>query len=325
VFSQTSLYWAALFCSALPVVSAELASTNINIEPRARAAAAAPRSDFRSDATVVLVNVTVRDRANRLVTSLGREEFRLFENKVEQHVAYFAKEEVPVSIGVVFDSSGSMGEKIGTAREAIGHLLKSSNREDEFFLIQFSDRAGIVSDFTGSPEDIQSRLMPAVSKGRTSLLDGIYLGLQHMRHAKNSRKALIVVSDGGDNHSRYSESEIKNLTRESDVQIYAIGLFEPVVTRERSAATLRGPALLEELAQETGGRHYPVKRTADLPDIALTIGSTLRHQYLLGYTSTDLGRDGKYRKVQIKVNPQSSQSAVQADWKRGYYAPGQAE
>jgi len=272
---------------------------------------------------VVLVNVTVRNRANQLVTSLEREDFRLFENKVEQRVAYFAKEEVPVSIGVIFDASGSMGAKIDPAREAVGQLLKPANLEDEFFLIQFSDRPELISDFTASTAEIQNRLRPAVSKGRTSLLDAIYLGLRQMKAARNQRKALIVVSDGGDNHSRYSESEIKNLTRESDVQIYAIGLFEPVATRERSAATLKGPILLEELAQETGGRHFPVDKARTLPDIALNIGSALRHQYLLGYTSTDLSRDGKYRKVQVTVEPHSNQPPLRADWKRGYYGPAQ--
>src|SRR5260370_4372008 len=228
-------------------MGAEWVSARINIEPRSPAAIA-PRTDFRSDAVVVLVNVTVRDRANRPVTSLQREDFCLFENKVEQQVAYFVNEEVPVSIGVIFDSSGSMGAKLTTAREAIGQLLKSSNRYDAFFLIQFSDRPELVSAFTPSPDEVQNRLLTTVSKGRTSLLDGIYLGLHQMKSARNQRRALVVVSDGGDNHSRYSESEIKNLTRESDVQIYAIGLFEPVVTRERSAATLKGPALLDEPA-----------------------------------------------------------------------------
>jgi Mg-chelatase subunit ChlD len=303
-------------------MGAEWVSARVNIEPRSPAAATAPHTDFRSDAVVVLVNVTVRDRANQPVTSLRREDFCLLENKVEQQVAYFATEEVPVSIGVIFDSSGSMGAKLATAREAIGQLLKSTNRDDEFFLIQFSDRPELVSAFTSSPEEVQNRLLTSVSKGRTSLLDGIYLGLQQMKGARNQRRALIVVSDGGDNHSRYSESEIKNLTRESDAQIYAIGLFEPVVTRERSAATLKGPALLEELAQETGGRHFPAHNLGDLPGIAANIGSTLRHQYLLGYTSTDPARDGKYRKVQVKVAPHRFRSALEADWKRGYYAPG---
>jgi Ca-activated chloride channel family protein len=304
-------------------MSAEWVSARVNIEPRSPSASIAPRTDFRSDAVVVLVNVTVRDRANRPVTSLQRQDFCLFENKVEQQVAYFASEEAPVSIGVIFDSSGSMGAKLATAREAIGQLFKSTNRDDEFFLIQFSDRPELVSGFTASPEELQGQLLTTASKGRTSLLDGIYLGLQQMKGARNQRRALIVVSDGGDNHSRYSESEIKNLTRESDVQIYAIGLFEPTVTRERSAATLRGPALLQDLAEQTGGRHFPANNARDLSGIAANIGSTLRHQYLLGYTSTDPARDGKYRKLQVKVAPHRFQSALQADWKRGYYAPGQ--
>src|SRR5262249_38635506 len=201
---------------------------------------------------------------------------------------------------------------------AVGRLLEPANSDDEFFLIQFSDRPDLVSDFTTNTAEIQNRLLPVTSKGRTALLDAIYLGMSQMKNAGNPRKALVIISDGCDNHSRYTESEIKNLTRESDVQIYAIGLFEPIATRERPAATLRGPALLEELAEETGGRRFPADKTGDLPGIALSIGSAIRNQYLLGYTSTDPRRDGKYRKVQVRVNP-----ALRADWKRGYYAPGE--
>lgn len=269
------------------------------------------------------MNVTVRDRANNLVTSLERQDFRLYENKVEQPVAYFAKEEAPVSVGLIFDASGSMGSKIGIARQAVGQLLKPANRDDEFLLVQFSDRPELLTDFTTGIEDLQNRLLPAVSKGHTSLLDAIYLGLQRMKSARNQRKALIVVSDGGDNHSRYSESEIKNVMRESDVQIYAIGLFEPVASRERPAATLKGPVLMEEMAEETGGRHYPVEKVDKLPGIAQSISLALRQQYLLGYTPTDLTRDGKYRKIQVKVSPREATPALRADWKRGYYAPAQ--
>jgi Ca-activated chloride channel homolog len=265
--------------------------------------------------------VTVRDRANHLVTGLEREDFRLFENKVEQRVTYFSKEEAPVSIGVIFDGSGSMGGKIATAREAVGELLKSGNQDDEFFLIQFRDRPELTADFTAPVEELQNRLLPAVSKGRTALLDAICLGLHQMKRARNQRKALIILSDGEDNHSRYSESEIRNLTLESDVQIYAIGMFEPVAGPQRSAASLKGPILMGELSETTGGRHFPANKISALPAIAQSIGSALRRQYLLGYTPMDLARDGRYRKVQVSVVPRRDLPALHADWKRGYFTP----
>jgi Ca-activated chloride channel family protein len=304
-------------------MGADWVSERVHVEPRLPAPTTIPRSDFRAGATVALINVTVRDRANHPVTGLEREDFRLFENKVEQQIKYFANEEAPVSIGVIFDASGSMGDKVGMAREAVAELLKPANYDDEFFLIRISDRPDLATDFTNHGEEIQGRLLPVVSKGRTSLLDGIYLGLQQMKRARNQRKALIVVSDGGDNHSRYSRAEVMNLTRESDVQIHAIGLFEPTPTREQPAATLKGPLLLAELAEETGGRHVPVTKITALPDIAQNIGSAIRRQYLLGYTPSDLTRDGKYRKVQVSIAPQRNQHALRVDWKRGYYAPAQ--
>lgn len=302
------------------MAGADWTSARVHIEPRLQRPAS-PRSDFHAGATLVLVNVTVRDRSNRLVTSLDRGDFRLFENKVEQRVAYFSKDEAPVSAGLIFDSSGSMGRKVETARDAVAQLLKPANLDDEFFLIQFSDRPELIADFTPSGDGLMKGLLP-VSHGRTSLLDGIYFGLEQMKHARNQRKALIIVSDGGDNHSRYSRSEILNLTRESDVEIYAIGLFEPLATRERSAATLQGPALLTELAQETGGRHYPVQKIRALPEVAEDIGFALRQQYLIGYTPTDLAPDGKYRKIQVSVMPSRD---LRADWKRGYVAPAQQQ
>jgi Ca-activated chloride channel family protein len=317
------LFLAATFCGATPAICADWVSERVHIEPRVPAPREIPHSDFRTGVTVALINVTVRDRANHLVTGLEREDFRLFENRVEQQIKYFANEDSAVSIGVIFDASGSMAEKVGLAREAVAELLKPSNYDDEFFLIRISDRPDIAADFTNNGAELQSRLLPVVSKGRTSLLDGIYLGLQQMKRARNQRKALIVLSDGGDNHSRYSRSEVMNLTRESDVQIHAIGLFEPTPTREQPAATLKGPLLLAELAEETGGRHAPVTKISALPDIAHNIGSAIRRQYLLGYTPTDLTRDGKYRRVQVSIAPQRSQHALRVDWKRGYFAPNQ--
>ena len=156
-------------------------------------------------------------------------------------------------------------------------------------------------DFTTHLEEIQNRLTFTQSKGRTALLDAVYMALHTMKKAKNPRKALLIISDGGDNSSRYTESEIKNLVQEADVQIYAIGIFEPMANRGRTPEELSGPSLLSEIAEQTGGRHFAVENLNELPDVAAKIGIELRNQYILGYTPTNQARDGKYRKVQVKL------------------------
>jgi VWFA-related protein len=160
-----------------------------------------------------LINVTVTDPLNRFVTGLEKENFRLFEDKIEQKISHFASEDAPLSIGLVFDTSGSMGNKLTKSREAVAHFFKTANPEDEFFLVEFNDRPELVVDFTTNLESIQNHLTFTQSKGRTALLDAVYLALHKMKKAHNPRKALLIISDGGDNSSRYTESEIKNLVR----------------------------------------------------------------------------------------------------------------
>jgi len=300
----------------------------VNIEPRSKSGdkdkeSAGPRANIRIETLVVQIPVTVTDQLNRFVTGLEKENFRLFEDKAEQTVSYFSNEDSPLSIGLVFDTSGSMGSKLDKSRQAVAQFFKTSNPEDEFFLVEFNDRPTLVSGFTADLEEIQNKLTFTQSKGRTALLDAVYLALHTMKKARNPRKALLVISDGGDNSSRYTESEIKNLVREADVQIYAIGIFEPMGARGRTAEELSGPGLLSEIAEQTGGRHFPVENLADLPDVAAKIGVELRNQYLLGYTPTNGERDGKYRRVQVKVVQPRGLPPLRASWRLGYYAPTQ--
>ena len=189
--------------------------------------------------------------------------------------------------------------------------------------MQFNDRPELVVDFTTNLEDIQNRLTFTQSKGRTALLDAVYLALHKMKKAHNPRKALLIISDGGDNSSRYTESEIKNLVREADVQIYAIGIFEPVASRGRTAEEMNGPGLLSEISEQTGGRHFAVENLNELPDVAAKIGIELRNQYILGYSPTNKERDGKYRKVQVKLVQPRGLPPLTAFWRLGYYAPTQ--
>lgn len=278
---------------------------------------------IRVDTNLVLINVTVTDPLNRFVTGLEAEHFKLLEDKLEQKIATFASEDAPLSVGLVFDASGSMGSKLQKARLATAQFFKTANPEDEFFLVQFNDRPELVQPFTTNTEEIQNRLTFTQAKGRTALLDGVYMALNQMKKAKNTRKAILILSDGGDNSSRYTESEIKNLVREADVQIYAIGIFEPVSARSRSAEELSGPGLLNEMAEQTGGRHFPVENLNDLPDVAAKIGMELRNQYVIGYVPTNGNRDGKYRRVQLKLVQPRGLPPLRPFWRQGYYAPAQ--
>jgi VWFA-related protein len=296
------------------------------IEPRPKPTAKAellPKANIRVDSTLVLIPVTVTDPMNRFVTGLEKENFKLFEDKKEQAVSQFSSEDAPISVGVVFDCSGSMGHKLEKSRMAVAQFFKMANPEDEFFLVQFNDSAQLAQPFTTSLEEIQNKLAFTQSKGRTALLDAVYLALHEMKKARNPRKALLLISDGGDNNSRYTETEIKNLVKEADVQIYAIGIYEPVSGRSRSPEEMAGPGLLTEIAEQTGGRQYQVENLNELPDIAAKIGVELRNQYILGYAPLNTARDGKYRHVQVKLVQPRGLPPLRPFWKQGYYAPQQ--
>lgn len=279
--------------------------------------------DIRVDKTLVLINVTVTDPLNRFVTGLEKEHFRLYEEKVEQEITQFSSEDAPISIGLVFDTSGSMGAKLQKSRQAAAEFFKTANPADEFFLVQFNDRPELVVPFTTDTDKIQSALTFTQSKGRTALLDSVYLAMNEMKKAHNPRKALLIISDGGDNSSRYTETEIKNRVREADVQMFSIGIFESIGGRGRTPEEAAGPGLLNELAEQTGGREYAIENVAELPDIAAKIGIELRNEYILGYTPKNRERDGKYRKVQVKLNQPRGLPPLKAYFRLGYYAPTQ--
>lgn len=281
------------------------------------------QANIRVDTNLVLIPVSVTDPLNRFVTGLEREHFKVFEEKVEQTIVQFASEDAPLSVGLVFDTSNSMGAKLQKSRQAAAQFFKTANSEDEFFLVQFNDRPELVVPFTHSTEEIQNRLTFTQAKGRTAMLDGIYLAMNQMKKAANPRKAVLVISDGGDNSSRYTESEIKNLVREADVQLYAIGIYEPMGGRGRTAEELSGPGLLNDLAEQTGGKHFAIENVNELPDVAAKIGIELRNQYLIGYSPKNQARDGKYRHVQVKLVQPRGLPQLRATWRQGYYAPVQ--
>jgi Ca-activated chloride channel homolog len=274
------------------------------------------------DVNLALVNVTVTDPYDRVVTGLELDNFRIFENNVEQEIQYFSSEDVPISIGVIFDLSGSMANKIGKAKEATLQFFKTANPQDEFFLVSFHDRAELISAFTNSADDLQSRLLSASGKGRTALLDAIYLGLSEMHTARNGKRALLIISDGGDNNSRYNEKDIKRLVREANTQLYSIGIFDRFENRSRTPEELNGPSLLNEVTELSGGRAFSVENINDLPDIATKIGAELRNQYILGYRPSDQSHDARWRKIKIKLRSPRGLPPLSVAAKTGYYAPG---
>jgi Ca-activated chloride channel homolog len=277
-----------------------------------------PGKPIRVDVNLVLLPVTITDLMNHPVTGLERNNFKVFEGKEAQEIRHFSGEDVPVSLGVIFDKSGSMSNKFDRAREAIAEFFKTANPQDEFFMIAFSDKPEELSDFTSSVEDVQGGLLYTMPKGRTALLDAIYLGVSKMRQAKYQKKALLIISDGGDNRSRYTESEIKNLVKEQDVLIYAIGIYDHYFSTDEERL---GPQLLSDITEVTGGRTFTVDNPNDLADVATKIGIELRNQYVLGYRPKNLVADGKWHKVKVKLVAPKGLPPLQVHAKGGYYAP----
>jgi Ca-activated chloride channel family protein len=275
---------------------------------------------LKVDVDLVLVPVTITDPMNRLVTGLDKVNFQLFEGNAPQEIRTFSSEDAPVSLGVIFDSSGSMSSKMERAKEAVVEFFKTANPQDEFFMITFSDEPEMVSDFTNSVDEIQNKLVFEVPRRRTALLDAIYMGVSKMRRAKYPKKALLIISDGGDNHSRYTENEIRSLVKEADVMIYAIGIYD----RYASAMEERlGPQLLSDITELTGGRAFTIDNPNDLGDVATKIGVELRNQYVLGYRPAKVVRDGKWRKIKVKLLPPKGLPPLRVYARTGYYAPAE--
>ena len=267
---------------------------------------------------LVLVPVTITDPMNRLVTGLEKDNFQLFEGSSKEEIKSFSSEDAPVSLGVIFDSSGSMSSKMERAKDAVVEFFKTANPQDEFFMVTFSDEPDMVTDFTSSVEEIQDKLLYTFPQKRTALLDAIYMGVSKMRQAKYPKKALLIISDGGDNHSRYTENEIKALVKEADIMVYAIGIYDRYFQSQEEQL---GPQLLGEITELTGGRAFTVENPNDLGDVATKIGVELRNQYLLGYRPSKGVRDGKWRKIKVKLLPPKGLPPLRVYARTGYYAP----
>jgi Ca-activated chloride channel family protein len=275
---------------------------------------------IRVDVNLVLVPATVTDPMNRLVTGLEKENFEIYDNNIGQVIKSFSTEDAPVTIGVIFDLSGSMNSKFMRARKALSEFLRTSNPLDEFFVVGFNDRPAVIVDYTSDVDDVEARMVMLKPENRTALIDAIYLGVDKLKQAKYERKALLIISDGGDNRSRYTEGELRRVVRESDVQIYSIGIFDQYAPTTEEQL---GPILLNDICEMTGGRMFRVLDMNDLGDIASRISAELRNEYVIGYRPSEVKQDGNWRKLKIRLVPPPGLPALTVHNRQGYYAPSQ--
>jgi VWFA-related protein len=291
----------------------------VKIEQRPRPAPkkeASGRADIRVDTTLILVPVTVNDPLNRPVSGLERENFRVFEDKLPQPITQFAMDDEPVAVCLVFDTSGSMGDKLQRSRAAAREFFRIANPEDEFCLVEFDNAPNLRVPLTSDTGSIENELLFSKSHGSTALLDAVYMSLHEMKRSKKNKKALLIISDGGDNHSRYTQKEVNSVVRESDVLIYSIGVFGGGTSPEE----MGGAGLLSKISEQTGGRLLEAD-AAELPDIARKIGIELRNRYILGYSPQNQVRDGKYHRITVQIVPPRGLPKLSAHWRLGYNAP----
>ncbi len=271
------------------------------------------------DVNLIQLHVSVMDEKDRFVRGLKKEDFSVYEDKVQQELSLFREEDVPVSLGLVIDNSGSMRTKRERVNKAALTFAKTCNPQDEIFLINFNDQVFIDQEFTKSRDDLTDALENLDARGGTSLHDAIYLSLEHIREGKEDKKALLVISDGEDRDSRYKFQSVLEFARESLASIYVIGLLDK--EGERSNAQKKAAKNLKELAEDTGGKYYFPESVDEVEAICTQIAHEIRNQYTLGYKPTNTRRDGTWRTIIVKLNTNKNAKKLVARTKRGYYAP----
>jgi Ca-activated chloride channel homolog len=267
---------------------------------------------------LVSLPVTVTDAYNRLVTGLDRQHFEVFEDKVKQDISFFSDDDAPVSLGIIFDVSGSMKGKLDRARDALKAFILTSHSDDDFFLVGFNQRANLVAEFTDG-DTLANKLTLVDPKGQTALYDAAYLGIEKVKQGRHNRHAMLLISDGQDNSSRYTYGELRKLLKEAGVQIYCIGIVE-MGGGAGGTLDMQGQAILEEIAQVTGGKAFFPRSAAELEDATTRIALELRHQYSIGYNPTNVKRDGQWHKIKVSVKGPKGLSNLKVQHKEGYYA-----
>jgi Ca-activated chloride channel family protein len=269
------------------------------------------------DVDVVLATVTVTDRTGRFVTGLEKENFKISEDKVPQEISYFSSEDIPLSVGIILDVSGSMKDKLKTAVEAAITFMKGGSPDDEYFLVEFADKPTEIEDFTNDIAKLQSKFLTSKAKGRTALYDAVYRGLAKLEEGNNQKRALLLITDGEDNRSRYTFSNVREFVKEKDVQMYAIG----ITNGWADSSAEQGRALLRDLAAISGGNSFFPSSVYNLENICRNIATELKYQYVLGYRSTNRAKDGEWRKIKVSAEYPNNKLTVRS--KQGYYAQTQ--
>lgn len=270
---------------------------------------------------LITLNVTLTDTYGRFVTGLSKEAFTVLDDKEPQEITFFSDEDAPVSLGVIFDVSGSMGkDKIMKAREALKHFIETSHDGDEYFLIGFNQRSQVLLDRTRDSNALLTKLTYVQTKGQTALYDACYLGVEKVTRGTHPKRALLIISDGQDNSSRYTFSELRRILKETDVLIYAIGITD---SGNPNSLDMVGQSILEELAGVTGGHAFFPDTAAEMNEIFERIAIELRHQYSIGYKPKNFVNNGKWHKVKVKVQPPRGLPKLYVRTKDGYFATTQ--
>jgi len=273
---------------------------------------------IKQHTSLVTVDVTVTDKQYRQISGLGKEHFEVYEDKVRQQIDFFSDEDRPASIGVIFDLSGSMKGKLTRAREALQTFIQTSHNEDDFFLVGFNDRASLLAELSDG-DAVLRKLSYADATGRTALYDAAYLGVEKVKEGRHDKRALLIISDGQDNASRYNYGELKKLLKEADVQIYCIGITEEGMYAG-SMMDQQGQVTLDEIARVTGGLAFYPRTYGEMEDAVTRIALVLRHQYSIGYVPLNEQRDGKWRKIKVRVNKPKGMPSLNVRAREGYYA-----
>jgi Ca-activated chloride channel family protein len=273
---------------------------------------------IRQRTSLVVVNVSVTDKQFRQISGLNKEHFEIYEDKVQQQIEFFSDDDRPASVGIIFDLSGSMNNKISRAREAIKAFIDTCHDQDDFFLVGFNERATLLAELSDG-QSVLNKLSLAEPRGQTALYDAAYLGVEKVKEGRHDKRAVLIVSDGQDNASRYDYGELRKLLKEADVQVYCIGITEEGADAG-SILDRQGRVVLEEIARTTGGMAFFPSSFAELEDSVTRIALTLRHQYSIGYIPYNEQRDGKWRKIKVRVNAPKGLPSLVVRAKEGYYA-----